>query len=131
VGGQERAVGLQHHPVEGDDRAGGPQPGGVAEGDRARERHIPAGLDHPAGGLLVAGEAVEHRPRRRALAVEDGQHVGERVAAVHHQRLVELAGEQDMGREGGPLELAGRVVAVVVQPRLPHPDHPLGGQQPA
>jgi hypothetical protein len=48
-----------------------------------------------------------------------------------HQGLVELAGQAHVGREGGPLEVAGRVVVVVVQAGLPHPDHHLGGQQPA
>ena len=47
------------------------------------------------------------------------------------QGLVELAGQADVGGEGGPLGVPGRVVVVVVQPRLPHPDHPLVGQQPA
>ena len=58
-------------------------------------------------------------------------HVGEGLAAMDDQGLVELAGQADVGGEGGPLGVPGRVVVVVVQPRLPHPDHPLVGQQPA
>ena len=90
----------------------------VGERDVAGERHHVTGL----GALLdhghVAGEAVEHHPVRRALLLQDAQHVGVRLPVVDHQRLAGPLRDLDVLAEPPALDVGLGVVAVVVEPGL-------------
>ena len=60
----------------------------------------------------------------RPFGDEDVERVGPGVARVDHQRQGPFVCELDLGRERSALDVAGRVVVVVVEPGFTHRCHP-------
>jgi len=95
---------------------------GASVSTRSRSAGAAAAASRSAGAPLdhrgITGEAVEHHPFRRALGLQDGQHVVVRVPVVDHQRLAGLLGYVNVRAEPVPLHLRGGVVPVVVEAGL-------------
>ncbi len=79
-------------------------------------------VEAAAGVVGTAGEAVQHRPRRHALGLEQVEEIVEGVADVQDQCEIGVDGEADLVAKGGELGIARRVLVVVVEAALPHPD---------
>ena len=115
------AVRLDEEAVGGDAARGGTQVVGVLVRHVAGERHVPAvrecGLEERLGG-----EAVEnHRP---ADALEPPARVVIRRPCVDDHRLAGVSRDGELPVEEPLLQIVGRVIAEVVEARLPYGDCP-------
>src|SRR5439155_5023042 len=78
--------------------------------------------------LRPTAEAVEHHARWRSGRREDRERIVPRVARVDHKRLADTPRHLDLLREYLALLLSRRVVVVIIEPCLAHPDHALLGR---
>lgn len=88
----------------------------VPERDNSAERYVPTGFERDTRQLDGTGETVKHATHPFCSGFADhvrGIFVG--VAGVHHNRARESPGELELHRERATLQVARRVVVVVVE----------------
>lgn len=90
-----------------------------SEGDDAAERDIPAGVNREFREPTRARVAVQHtRHTRGARLTQHSPGVVLRFPGMDDKRLAHFRRKRDLGRKGGALRIARRVVVMIVQAAL-------------
>jgi hypothetical protein len=118
------AVGLHENPIEGRPCRDIPDCARISERHDPRERQVEPQVERPRGERTVLTEAVNDATDfPGALPLEDRERVLGGGAGVNDDRFFYLARKPDEARKHIALNLARRMVIVVVEANLAHGGH--------